>query len=114
MVEQDAAGDMRVHQIKDLRQAAALKPKDLSLIQSPPAHLTEPLAIDDVVLPALGEQNQAILFQLNTPTISHSHPLILRISGDKILPTYLCWASDQPATQHALHRGALSKRLQSN
>lgn len=110
-VEEDEAGDIRVLQIRDLRQGTKLKAEDLTLIKSPPEHLIKPLEIGDVVLPARGEKNQAVLFNLEAHTITNSHLLTLRVTSGETLPAYLCWALNQPAAQYAMRSQAMGTNM---
>ncbi|RLA38801.1 MAG: restriction endonuclease subunit S [Gammaproteobacteria bacterium] len=94
-------GDVRVLQIRDLRLNPVLKATNLPLITSPKgrAKFLEP---GDIVIPARGEHYHAVNFTLSEPTLASSQLLTLRVTSDTVLPGYLCWALNQPKTQHTL------------
>ena len=100
-IEYDNAGDVRVLQIRDLRLESAFNAADLPLIKMPKGGATL-LASGDVVIPARGEHYQAVSFASSEPTLASSQLLTLRVTSDKVLPGYLCWALNQPVAQHTL------------
>lgn len=101
-VEHDGAGDVRVLQIRELRLSPALKAADLPLVKRPKGR-TNLLEPDDIVIPARGEHHQAVSFTLPEPTLASSQLLTLRVTSNTVLPSYLCWALNQPGPQHTLH-----------
>jgi len=94
-------GDVRVLQIRDLRLNPVLKATNLPLITSPKgrAKFLEP---GDIVIPARGEHYHAVNFTLSEPTLASSQLLTLRVTSETVLPSYLCWALNQPESQHTL------------
>lgn len=100
-IEHDAAGNVRVLQIRDLRKNRIMEAGDLPLIKSPKGRFTS-LEPGDIALPARGEHYQAVSFTLAEPTLASGQLLTLRVTSDTVLPGYLCWALNQPRIQHTL------------
>lgn len=105
-VRHDPAGDVRVLQIRDLRQAETLTAEALSRVMAPAHHSVHLLQPDDIVLPARGDHRKAVPFTLTEPTIPSSHLHTVRVSSSDVLPGYLCWALNQPEPQHAMRNEA--------
>ncbi len=100
-VEHVDAGDVRILQIRDLRLNRVLKAIDLPLVKSPRGRVTV-LEPGDIIIPARGEHYRAVSFTLSEPTLASSQLLTLRVTSDTVLPSYLCWALNQPGPQHTL------------
>lgn len=94
-------GDVRVLQIRDLRLNPVLEAANLPLIKSPKGRVNF-LEPGDIVIPARGEHYHAVNFTLSEPTLASSQLLTLRVTSDIVLPVYLCWALNQPESQHTL------------
>ena len=105
-VRHDPAGDIRVLQIRDLRQAETLNAKALSQVMAPDHHSAHLLRPDDIVIPARGDHRKAVSFTLTVPTIPSSHLHTIRVTSSDVLPGYLCWALNQPEPQHAMRNEA--------
>ncbi len=108
-VRHDPTGDIRVLQIRDLRQAETLNAATLSRIRAPDNHTVHLLQPDDIVLPARGDHRKAFSFTLVEPTIpviASSHLHTLHVNSPDVLPGYLCWALNQPEPQHAMRNEA--------
>jgi restriction endonuclease S subunit len=105
-VRHDPAGDIRVLQIRDLRQSKTLTAEALSQVMTPDNHSAHLLKPDDIVMPARGDHRKAVPFTLAEPTIPSSHLHTVRVISSNVLPGYLCWALNQPEPQHAMKNEA--------
>ncbi len=105
-VRHDPSGDIRVLQIRDLRQAGTLNAEALSRVMAPDNHTVHLLQPDDIVMPARGDHRKAVPFTLTEPTIPSSHLHTVRVTSSDVLPGYLCWALNQPKPQHAMQNEA--------
>lgn len=101
-VRHDPAGDIRVLQIRDLRQFETLNVETLSRIKAPDNHSPHLLQPDDIVMAARGDHRKAVLFTLAAPTIPSSHLHTVRVTSPDVLPRYLCWALNQAEPQHEM------------
>ena len=105
-VQHDPAGDIRVLQIRDLRRSGTLSADTMLCVRASDNHASYLLEPGDIVMPARGDHREAISFMLDEPTIPSSHLYTVRTTGDEVLPAYLGWALNQPATQHTLQNEA--------
>lgn len=105
-VKHDPAGNIRVLQIRDLRQTETLNADVLTRVRTPHNHSAHLLQPDDIVMPARGDHRKAVLFTLTEPAIPSSHLHTVRVTRSDVLPSYLCWALNQPEPQHAMQNEA--------
>ena len=105
-VKNDPTGDIRVLQIRDLRQPEKLRAKAVSRVRAPDNYLPHLLQPDDIVVPARGDHRKAVPFTLTAPTIASSHLHTLRVTSPDVLAGYLCWALNQAEPQHAMQNEA--------
>ncbi|ENZ1705322.1 MULTISPECIES: restriction endonuclease subunit S [Pseudomonas] len=103
-LEHDPAGDIRVLQIKDLRQSSAIEPDTLTAISwdartSPPL-----LQSGDIAVIARGDNNKAALFTGQQPVVATSQFFIVSTKKQDVLPEYLCWLINLPQSQRSLER----------
>jgi len=105
-VRHDPSGNIRVLQIRDLRQAETLNAEALSQVMAPHKHSVHLLQPNDIVMPARGDHRNAVSFTLTEPTIPSSHLHTIRVTSPDVLPGYLCWALNQSEPQHAMRNQA--------
>lgn len=103
-IEHDPAGDIRVLQIKDLRQSPVIKPEMLTTISWDARTAPPLLQSDDIVVVARGDSNRASLFVGEQPVVATSQFFIVNLKEQAVLPEYLCWMINLPQSQRSLER----------
>ena len=99
-IDDDARGDIRVLQIRDIKDSVDLRPDLLPRIiwsgdGKPP--LLKP---GDVVLPSRGGRYDAVLVRSKEPMLASGQLYVLHPSHRSLLPEYLCWFLNQPASRN--------------
>ncbi|HBO2781332.1 TPA: restriction endonuclease subunit S [Pseudomonas aeruginosa] len=103
-LEHDPSGNVRVLQIKDLRQSPTIEPDTLTAI-SWDARTTPPLLQPgDIAVIARGDSNRAALFEGEQPVVATSQFFIVSTKKRDALPEYLCWLINLPQSQRSLER----------
>mgnify|MGYP001118733740 CR=1 FL=1 len=107
-LEHDPEGDVRVLQIKDLRQRAAIEPDSLIAVnwetnKSPPL-----LTIGDIAVVARGDSNTAALYKGGNQIVATSQFFIVSAKTTEVLPEYLCWMINLSQSQRSLERSGSS------
>lgn len=68
----------------------------------------------DVLFSAKGSKNIAVVFEShNSPAVASTSFFVLRHIDKKVLPEYLAWFMNSPATQILLKRGAIGTAIPS-
>jgi restriction endonuclease S subunit len=103
-LEHDPCGDVRVLQIKDLRQNAAIEPATLIGVTwgtrtAPPA-----LQQGEIAVIARGDSNTAALYEAEQPVVATSQFFVITAKRPDVLPAYLCWVINLPQSQRGLER----------
>lgn len=101
-LEDVAGGDIRVLQIKDIRQKAVVDAADLPRVLWAGRGEPPVLQPDEVVLAARGEHNRAAIYVGGEPVVATNQLLILSVVSHHILPEFLCWALNQDSTQRLM------------
>ncbi|MGF7113055.1 restriction endonuclease S subunit [Pseudomonas laurylsulfatiphila] len=103
-LEHDQSGDVRVLQIKDLRQNAAIEP-DMLIAVSWDARTAPPLLQPgDITVIARGDTNKAVLYAGEQSVVATSQFFIVTARRSEVLPAYLCWVINLPQSQRSLER----------
>ncbi|MEO5558100.1 MAG: restriction endonuclease subunit S [Dokdonella sp.] len=103
-IEDDPAGDIRVLQIRDIKGAGIIQ-EDALLRMTWPASGEPPLLKPgDVVLPSRGGRYDAVLIQGKEPMLASGQLYVLHASQRSLLPEYLCWYLNQPASRSYMLR----------
>lgn len=99
-------GDYHVLQIRDVRNNSSISVKDLPFIQAADIKQAVTLQAGDVVIPARGEYNQAVMFTVTDnnekPVIPSNQLFVLRVKQDRVEPGFLCWFLNQREAQDYL------------
>ena len=92
-IEDQADGNIRILQIKDMRGHTLIQSDILKLPKTVWEGRGEPpiLQRGDVVLTARGENTRAAWLDCDEPVIASSQLFIIRLKRADILPAYLCW-----------------------
>lgn len=107
-LEHDPEGDVRVLQIKDLRQRAVIEPDSLISV-SWEANKTPPLLTSgDIAVVARGDSNTAALYKGGQQIVATSQFFIVSPKTTKVLQEYLCWMINLPQSQRSLERSGSS------
>ncbi|MGP5479939.1 restriction endonuclease subunit S [Pseudomonas helleri] len=107
-LEHDPSGDVRVLQIKDLRQNTAIEPEKLIAITWDARTAPLLLQAGDITVIARGDSNKAALYKDEQPVVATSQFFIVSIKRPNILPEYLCWMINLPQSQRSLERSGSS------
>ena len=103
-LEHDPSGDVRVLQIKGLRQNATIEPDKLIAITWD-ARTTAPLLQPgDITVIARGDNNKAALYKDEHQIVATSQFFIVSAKKSNVLPEYLCWLINLPPSQRNLER----------
>lgn len=95
-------GDIRVLQIKDIRQRAVVDASDLPRVfwagrGEPPL-----LQQNEIVLAARGEHNRAAIYLGGEPVVATNQLLILSVTALRVLPEFLSWLLNQEQAQRQI------------
>ncbi|MFC2973244.1 restriction endonuclease subunit S [Azotobacter bryophylli] len=107
-LEHDPAGDVRILQIKDLRQCAEIDHGSLIAISWEARTAPHLLEQGDIVVIARGESNTAALYKGELPIVATSQFFIVSPRQPGVLPEYLCWIINLPQSQRRLERSGSS------
>lgn len=107
-LEHDPSGDVRVLQIKDLRQQAAIDPATLIAITWEARTAAPLLEQGDIVVIARGDKNTAALYRAEQRIVATSQFFIVSPKTTRVLPEYLCWLINLPQSQRSLERSGSS------
>ncbi|MFG0544859.1 restriction endonuclease subunit S [Pseudomonas sp. YQ_6] len=103
-LEHDPFGDVRVLQIKDLRQNAAIEPNMLIAVTWDARTAPPLLQPNDIAVIARGDSNKAVLYAGEQSVVATSQFFIITARRSEILPAYLCWLINLPQSQRSLER----------
>lgn len=103
-LEHDPAGNVRVLQIKDLRQNAAIEPDTLIAITWDARTAPPLLQPGDITVIARGDSNKAALYKGEQSVVATSQFFIVSAKKSNVLPEYLCWLINLPQSQRSLER----------
>lgn len=103
-LEHDPSGDVRVLQIKDLRQNAAIEPGTLIAITWDARTAPPLLQRGDITVIARGDSNKAALYEGEQSVLATSQFFIVTPKRPDVLPAYLCWLINLPQSQRSLER----------
>lgn len=103
-LEHDPAGDVRVLQIKDLRQRAVIEPDSLTMVTWERSKNPPLLVAGDIAVVARGDRNTAALYKGGPPVVVTSQLFIVSPKKSKVSPEYLCWMINLPQSQQSLER----------
>lgn len=101
-LEGDPSGEWAVIQMKDLNDQNQLEPTHLARIPTPrpaPKQVVEP---GDLIFRSRGQNNTAVLVDAAPERTILAAPLLLIRSTRRILPAFLQWWINHPASQAAL------------
>ncbi|KMM88055.1 restriction endonuclease subunit S [Pseudomonas lundensis] len=103
-LEHDPSGDVRVLQIKDLRQNAAIEPDTLIAVAWDTRTAPPLLQPGDITVIARGDTNKAVLYVGEQSVVATSQFFIVTAKRSEVLPAYLCWLINLPQSQRSLER----------
>ncbi|UZE17305.1 restriction endonuclease subunit S [Pseudomonas sp. B21-054] len=103
-LEHDPSGNVRVLQIKDLRQNAAIEPDALIAVTWDTRTAPPLLQPGDITVIARGDTNKAALYTDKQPVVATSQFFIVTAKRSELLPEYLCWLINLPQSQRSLER----------
>ncbi|MBD8682989.1 restriction endonuclease subunit S [Pseudomonas sp. CFBP 13719] len=103
-LEHDPSGDVRVLQIKDLRQNAAIEPDTLTAVTWDARAAPPLLQPGDITVIARGDTNKAVLYTSAQSVVATSQFFIVTAKRSEVLPVYLCWLINLPQSQRSLER----------
>ncbi len=107
-LEHDPSGDVRVLQIKDLRQNAAIEPDKLIAITWDARTAAPLLQPGDITVIARGDSNKGALYKGEQRVVATSQFFIVSAKRPNVLPEYLCWMINLPQSQRSLERSGSS------
>jgi len=99
-IENDPAGDVRVLQISDIRNAAVFDPQALPRVKWPVATRPPLLRPGDVVIPARGDHYEALLLQSNEPMVASGQLFVIEPRTSSVRSDYLCWFLNRPESSN--------------
>lgn len=98
-IQDDPQGDIRVLQIRDVKDGTDIQPESLPRMAWPAAGKPPLLKSGDVVLPSRGDRYDAALIHSNAPMLASGQLYILRPSHPGLTSDYLCWYLNQPESR---------------
>ncbi|MGE8065464.1 restriction endonuclease subunit S [Pseudomonas sp. NPDC089569] len=107
-LEHDPAGDVRVLQIKDLRQRAVIEPESLISVRWEGSKNPPSLMAGEIAVVARGDTNTAALYREGQRTVATSQFFVVTPKTAEVLPEYLCWMINIPQSQRNLERSGSS------
>lgn len=107
-LEHDSEGDVRVLQIKDVRQQSVIDPQTLTAIRWTARTSPTWLKDDDIAVIARGDINSAALYKGGLPVVATSQLFIVSCKRPDVLPEYLCWMINLAQSQRSLERSGSS------
>jgi hypothetical protein len=107
-LEHDPAGNIRVLQIKDLRQRAVIEPDSLISVRWEGSKTPPLLVTGDIAVIARGDSNTAALYKGGQQMVATSQFFIVSPKTTSVLPEYLCWMINLPQSQRSLERSGSS------
>lgn len=105
--------DVRMLQIKDIRDTDFINPQLLQEIEWTGKDLTPSLEVGEIVVAARGISNKAAILLSPATVIATNQLLILKVKQDKLLPAYLCWFLNREATQKKLKETHMGSNMPS-
>lgn len=100
-LEHDPRGDVAVIQMKDIDDANLLHPEEAIRVALPKGKTHHLLRAGDLLFRSRGRSNGAALVAEGIGPAVLAAPMLL-IRPHKVLPEYLCWYINAPATQDRL------------
>lgn len=107
-LEHDPAGEIRVLQIKDVRQQSVIDPQNLIAVRWAARTTPALLQAGDIAVIARGDINTAALFKGGQSVVATSQFFIVSSKRFDVLPEYLCWMINLPQSQRSLERSGSS------
>jgi hypothetical protein len=101
-IENDAAGDIRVLQISDIRNGAALDPAALPLVRWTVNSRPPLLRRGNVVMPARGDHYEALVIESDEPMVASGQLFVIEPKPKALRPDYLCWFLNQNESRNYL------------
>jgi restriction endonuclease S subunit len=102
-LEHDNKGNVSVIQMKDITENGHYDSDNLSRITLPHVNGRHSIKIGDIVLRSRGQTNKCALINKDVGMAVVTAPLlIIRVSGDSVLPAYLSWYINQSTAQNYL------------
>lgn len=105
--------DVRMLQIKDIRETDIINPQLLQEIEWTGKDLTPSLEVGEIVVAARGISNKAAILLSPATVIASNQLLILKVKQEKLLPAYLCWFLNREATQKKLKETHMGSNMPS-
>ena len=99
-IKNDAHGNIRVLQIRDIRDSDHIQPANLSRILWPGESKPPLLKPGDVVMPARGDRYDAALIRDRVPMLASGQIYVLHPANSSVLSEYLCWYLNQPESRN--------------
>lgn len=109
-LEESPEGDIRVLQIKDMRQRSRLDPLTLPRVVWEARGEPPLLQPKDIVVVARGESNTAALFPGGEAVVPSNQLLVVSAKRRNVLPEFLCWLLNQ----EVVHRQLIEARTGTN
>lgn len=105
-VEHNPAGRVAVVQMKDLREGySTIAKDDIAWVSGEGIAPTHHLDKGDVLFVAKGQNNHAVVFDLDLPlAVAASAFFVIRPDRSKVDPAYLAWWINQQPVQEYLHQ----------
>lgn len=99
-LERNEQGDVSVIQMKDITEANQLETRNLLRILMPGVKDHHLVQAQDIVFRSRGQTTTSAFINQELDKAVIAAPLLrIRVKGDKVLPGYLSWYINQPATQ---------------
>ena len=106
-LELDPDGNISVIQMKDLTEDNRLDDQELAQVDIKDLKAHHRVEKNDIAFRSRGQTNTAALIDLNLKNAVIAAPLLrIRVESESIMPAYLCWFINQPASQSALQSKA--------
>lgn len=105
--------DVRMLQIKDIRDTDIINHELLQEIEWTGKDLTPSLSPSEIVVAARGISNKAAILLSSATVIASNQLLILKVKQDKLLPAYLCWFLNREATQKKIKETQMGSNIAS-
>lgn len=101
-LEDDIAGDVKVLQIRDIRQKTVVDVSELLRVKWEAGGKLPKLEHEDIVIAARGEHNTAAIFLGNELVVPSNQLIVVSSKFNNVLPGFICWSLNQPSAQRQL------------
>jgi hypothetical protein len=98
-IRDDARGEIRVLQIRDIRDSDNIDPANLPRVVWPASGQPPLLKHGDVVMPARGDRYAAALIRDHAPLLASGQLYVLHPKHADLMSEYLCWYLNQPESR---------------